>query len=252
MKRCGRALPTTLPYFIFEMFTVTFLVIFAPRVVWLTNSLKLKVNALAWTLIKMLISYTSVGLSPYMFKTKSTINEWMNVPKLTISILGDLNLSQLLIIPRFRIVLNSDFVFYPASTMSSLAQYRTLLPAGTRYLVVGCLSPLLVDQTLTADMELSMYYFCTISNCWFFGSQPFYWLVNLERFMIEFSQNIMDILDSNSGLRKPRLTREVQSSWKWQEMLTAPSLNQLRKKKSKCHNFQKQMTYQTILLKLWK
>lgn len=61
----------------------------------------------------------------------------MNVPKLTIFILGDLNLSQLLIIPRFRIILNFDFVFYPASTMSSLAQYRTLLPAGTRYLVVS-------------------------------------------------------------------------------------------------------------------
>ena len=76
---------------------------------------------------------------------------------MTVAILGDLNLSQLLIIPRFRTVLNYDFVFCQASTMSALAQYKTLLPPGSRYLVVGCLSALLGDQPLTADVELSEY-----------------------------------------------------------------------------------------------
>ncbi len=77
---------------------------------------------------------------------------------MSIAILGDLNLSQLVIMPQFREVLNTDFVFYPASTMSSFAQYRTLLPPGIRYLVVGCLSPMLAEYSLTNDVVLSKYF----------------------------------------------------------------------------------------------
>jgi hypothetical protein len=76
-------------------------------------------------------------------------------PKMTISIVGDLNLSQLLILPRFRTVLNYDYVFCPSSNMASFAQYKTLLPVGTRYLVVGCLGPLLGDRIWEADVALS-------------------------------------------------------------------------------------------------
>lgn len=115
---------------------------------------------------------------------------------MTIAILGDLNLSQLLIMPRFRLVLNTDFVFCLASSMASFAQYRTMLPPGTRYLVVGCLSPLLGDQPLTADVELSNKFLLD----WFVGSLLKVTFI-LERFIIEFSQTLSDILDANSGLR---------------------------------------------------
>lgn len=76
---------------------------------------------------------------------------------MTIAIVGNLNLSQLIILPHFCVVLNTDYVFCPASTMASFAQYRTMLPPGSQYLVVGCLSTLLGDQPLTADFELSEY-----------------------------------------------------------------------------------------------
>ncbi len=74
---------------------------------------------------------------------------------MTITIIGDLSLSQLLINPRFRATLNLDYVFCPSTTMSSFDQYKTLLPVGTKYLVIGCLGPLLGDQQLSADVELS-------------------------------------------------------------------------------------------------
>ncbi len=74
-----------------------------------------------------------------------------------IAIIGDLNLSQFFINPKFQSFLNLDYLFCPSTTMASFAQYRSLLPTGTRYLVVGCLTltPLLGDQQLTADVELS-------------------------------------------------------------------------------------------------
>jgi hypothetical protein len=76
---------------------------------------------------------------------------------MSVSIIGDLNLSQLLIVPHFKTVLNMDFTFCPASTMASFTQYRTLLPLGTRFIVVGCLAPLLATQSLTPDVELSKF-----------------------------------------------------------------------------------------------
>jgi hypothetical protein len=76
---------------------------------------------------------------------------------MTITIIGDLSLSQLLINPKFRATLNLDYIFCPSTTMVSFAQYETLLTTRTKYLVVGCLAPLLGDQQLTADVELSEY-----------------------------------------------------------------------------------------------
>ena len=85
---------------------------------------------------------------------------------MTISILGDLNLSQLLISPTIRANLKLDYVFCPASNMSTFTQYRTLLPLGTHYMIVGSLGSLLV-----------------------------------ERFMIEFSTSLTSILDAHPNLR---------------------------------------------------
>jgi hypothetical protein len=74
---------------------------------------------------------------------------------MTISIVGDLNLSTILHMQRFRTVLNLDYVFCPSSTLASFDQYRTLLPVGTQYMVVGNLAPILGDQPLVADVGLS-------------------------------------------------------------------------------------------------
>jgi hypothetical protein len=77
------------------------------------------------------------------------------VPKMTVSIIGDINLSQLLAIPRFKIVLNLDYIFLPASSSASLHQYRLLIPPGTKYVVVGCLAEILGSQPYTPDVGLS-------------------------------------------------------------------------------------------------
>ncbi len=76
---------------------------------------------------------------------------------MSIAILGDLDLSQLVTMPHFKDSIGSEFVFYPASNLASFAQYRTMLPRGVRYLVVGCLAPLLAEYSLTNDVVLSMY-----------------------------------------------------------------------------------------------
>jgi hypothetical protein len=54
---------------------------------------------------------------------------------MTTVVIGDINLSQIIMMPRFREVLNLDFIFCPASTMIAFSQYRTLLPPATKYLV---------------------------------------------------------------------------------------------------------------------
>ncbi len=74
---------------------------------------------------------------------------------MSISIIGDLNLSQMLIAPHFRNVLNLDYTFCPATTMSTFMQYRLLLPPGTKYVVIGCLGSLLSAVPLAPDVELS-------------------------------------------------------------------------------------------------
>ncbi len=127
----------------------------------------------------------------------STSKIWNTyLPKMTVTILGDLNLSQLLINPKFRSTLNLDFVFCPSTSLVSFHQYRTLLPVGTRYLVVGCLAPLLGDQQLTADVELSTFRMqvTLIIFCYLITFCP-------EHLTIEFSTTLSDILDANSGLR---------------------------------------------------
>jgi hypothetical protein len=73
---------------------------------------------------------------------------------MTIVIIGDINLSQVVMLPRFREVLNLDFIFCPASTMIAFSQYRTLLPPATKYLVIG-MAPLLTGVTLSDDALLS-------------------------------------------------------------------------------------------------
>jgi hypothetical protein len=74
---------------------------------------------------------------------------------MTIVIIGDINLSQVIMLPRFREVLSLDFIFCPASTMVAFSQYRTLLPPGTEYLVVGCLASLLSGVSLSDEVSLS-------------------------------------------------------------------------------------------------
>jgi hypothetical protein len=77
---------------------------------------------------------------------------------MSVAVLGDLDLSQLVITPLFKeTVLGSETVFYPASTLATFAQYKSLLPPGIRYLVVGCLGPLLAEYSLTNDVVLSKY-----------------------------------------------------------------------------------------------
>jgi hypothetical protein len=71
---------------------------------------------------------------------------------MTKAIIGDINFSQVVMMPQFREIMNLDFIFCPASTMITFSQYRTLLPPATKYLVVGCLAPLLAGVTLADDV----------------------------------------------------------------------------------------------------
>ncbi len=83
---------------------------------------------------------------------------------MTITILGDLNLSQVLHTTRFRTVLNLDHTFCPSSTLSSFDQYRSLLPVGTKYMVVGNLAPIFGERPLVGDVSLSEYFSYSENN----------------------------------------------------------------------------------------
>jgi hypothetical protein len=117
---------------------------------------------------------------------------------MTISIIGDVNLSKLLMIPRFRVILNLDYTFLPASTTTALHQYRLLLPPGTKYVVIGCLAEVLGNQPSTPDVGLSKSKgkIRFSIKCLYLNLSTF-----LEGTMMDFTQTVTDILDANQGLK---------------------------------------------------
>jgi hypothetical protein len=64
---------------------------------------------------------------------------------MTVAILGDLSLSKMVKSQEFKAQLAVDFASYQVSSMPTLLQYNLLMPQGVKYVVVGCLGPLLLE-----------------------------------------------------------------------------------------------------------
>lgn len=62
----------------------------------------------------------------------------------------------------FKTKMGQDYGLYTVTTMATLRQYRNLLPAEVRFLVVGCLPALLtelrVSKVEARDLTISMYF----------------------------------------------------------------------------------------------
>lgn len=80
---------------------------------------------------------------------------------MAVAILGDLSFTKMVSVPMFQNLLNMDYVPYQVSSLMTFEQYHRLLPSGVRYILVGCLAPLLVEVKFTTmegrELELSMW-----------------------------------------------------------------------------------------------
>ena len=68
---------------------------------------------------------------------------------MAVAILGDLSLTKLVSTSSFKNQLGLDCAAYQVSSMMTFHQYDMLLPSGVKYVVVGCLGPLLIEQRAT-------------------------------------------------------------------------------------------------------
>jgi len=80
---------------------------------------------------------------------------------MAVAILGDLSLTKLVSTTSFKNQLNLDYAAYQVSSMATFQQYNQLLPSGVKYVVVGCLGPILVEQRVTPSENREL----TISKC---------------------------------------------------------------------------------------
>ncbi len=80
---------------------------------------------------------------------------------MAVAILGDLCLTKMVSSPFFKSRIHMDYAAYQVSSMTSLQQYDMLLPAGVKYLLVGCLGPLLIElrhaQGENREVSISKY-----------------------------------------------------------------------------------------------
>jgi hypothetical protein len=83
---------------------------------------------------------------------------------MAIAFLGDLSLSKLVSLSSFKTQLGLDCAAYQVSSMMTFLQYDKLLPEGVKYVVIGCLGPILIEQRATPSENREL----TISKCSFY------------------------------------------------------------------------------------